>query len=570
MASLNPLTRELVFKLVFYGPGLGGKTSTLQFIFDATKPEHRGKMVSLATPTDRTLYFDFLPLRMPRIRGMSVRLQLFTVPGQMYFAATRKLVLAGSDGIVFVADSQSARFDANRESLEDLKQNLAEHGRDLEHVPHTLQFNKRDLDDTTPIEELDRALNHHAAPSRGTVATNGAGVFSGLEDIARRVIRAYEIEQPRGDSSPSLTPGSGPGSSEVGLEEAIRGLTDRVTHATPPQGMAAVRVPKDEPSDSTALTQAHPPGPMAAATGATSPPPPLATETLAAESREAQDQQPHSGEQRRSVEDGEARDDRDGRDADDGADGPGESPESMALEALEALAPVGEDAPPPHAAWVNGTASPVSPPAPPAEVSAVRVVDDESDQDVTQVFDSAATANRAESEPAPAPSSVGAPPSAGGAAGDAAGASRPDPLATTERAGPGSRRTSSDSLAAVIPPNTGPFSLASLWPDAEQQLVREAEAALGTGDGAAAMRVCEPLVFRALAAAAVLVGGAEAPREPAVTALLLGIDGARYLAFRIAARRARSGDPVDPVAAYDALLMALEARRARARLERTT
>jgi signal recognition particle receptor subunit beta len=550
MASLNPLTRELVFKLVFYGPGLGGKTSTLQFIFDATKPEHRGKMVSLATPTDRTLYFDFLPLRMPRIRGMSVRLQLFTVPGQMYFAATRKLVLAGSDGIVFVADSQSARLDANRESLEDLKQNLAEHGRDLEHVPHTLQFNKRDLDDTTPIEELDRALNHFAAPSRGTVATNGAGVFSGLEDIARRVIRAYEIEQPRGDSSPSLTPGSGPSSSEVGLEEAIRGLTDRVTHATPPQGTTAVRAPQDEP-----------------ATGATSPPPPLATETLAAESREAQDQQPHSGEQRRSEADG-----------DDDAGEAGESPESIALEALEETVPTDEDAPPPHQAWVNGAGSPgspgaPSPPAPPAEVSAVRVVDDESDQDVTQVFDSAATAHRAESDPAPAPASVGAPPSAGGAgngAGVAPGASRPDPLATTERAGPGSRRISSDSLAAVIPPNTGPFSLASLWPDAEQQLVREAEAALGTGDGAAAMRVCEPLVFRALAAAAVLVGGAEAPREPAVTALLLGIDGARYLAFRIAARRARSGDAVDPVAAYDALLMALEARRARARLERST
>ena len=546
MASLNPLTRELVFKLVFYGPGLGGKTSTLQFIFDATKPEHRGKMVSLATPTDRTLYFDFLPLRMPRIRGMSVRLQLFTVPGQMYFAATRKLVLAGSDGIVFVADSQNARLDANRESMEDLRQNLSDHGRDLEHVPHTLQFNKRDLDDTTPIDELDRALNLYAAPSRGTVATNGAGVFSGLEDIARRVIRAYEIEQPRGDSSPSLTPGNGPGSSEVGLEEAIRGLTDRVTHATPPQGTLAVSAPKEEPSTSSA----------------TSPPPPLATETLAAE----QDQQPHSGEHLRAAEAAPELD----------LDEPGEP--ASAREDTPPLLDVWNDAPPP---------------APLAEVSAVRMAEDESDQDVTQVFDSAATAHHAESEPAPAPESAAesvaasgaaagfaaspsgsAPPSAASApissaAGVASRPDRPDPLATTERAGPGSRRTSSDSLAAVIPPNTGPFSLAPLWPDAEQQLVREAEAMLGSGDGAAAMRVCEPLVFRALAAAAVLVGGAEAPREPAVTALLLGIDGARYLAFRIAARRARSGDPVDPVAAYDALLLALEARRARGRLERT-
>src|SRR5207244_11536862 len=129
MASLNPLTRELVFKIVFYGPGLGGNTTTLQFIHATTKPEHRGKMVSLATPTDRTLYFDFLPLRVPKIRGMSVRLQLFTVPGQVYYAATRKLVLSGADGIVFVADSQAGRIDINQESLDDLPSTLAPHNR---------------------------------------------------------------------------------------------------------------------------------------------------------------------------------------------------------------------------------------------------------------------------------------------------------------------------------------------------------------------------------------------------------------------------------------------------------
>src|SRR5579864_6765297 len=145
MASLNPLTRELVFKIVFYGPGLGGKTTTLQFIHATTKPEHRGKMVSLATPTDRTLYFDFLPIRVPRVRGMAVRLQLFTVPGQVYYAATRKLVLSGADGIVFVADSQAGRAEVNQESLDDLHANLAEHQRALEDVPHTFHWNKRDL-----------------------------------------------------------------------------------------------------------------------------------------------------------------------------------------------------------------------------------------------------------------------------------------------------------------------------------------------------------------------------------------------------------------------------------------
>ncbi|HVJ91516.1 MAG TPA: gliding motility protein, partial [Labilithrix sp.] len=185
MASVNPHTRELVFKLVFYGPGLGGKTTTLQYIHAATNPEHRGKMVSLATPTDRTLYFDFLPIRLPRVRGMAVRLQLFTVPGQVYYAATRKLVLSGADGVVFVADSQGGRVDVNQESLDDLHSNLGEHNRTLEEIPHTFHWNKRDLTDLLSIEELDRRFNRYNAPSLGTVATKGEGVFEGLERITR-------------------------------------------------------------------------------------------------------------------------------------------------------------------------------------------------------------------------------------------------------------------------------------------------------------------------------------------------------------------------------------------------
>src|SRR5712671_7435245 len=124
MASVNALARELVFKVVYYGPGLGGKTTTLQHIHATVRPEHRGKMVSLATPVDRTLYFDYLPIRLPKVRGMGVRLQLFTVPGQVYYNATRKLVLTGADGLVFVADSQRVRLDANTESLNNLRENL--------------------------------------------------------------------------------------------------------------------------------------------------------------------------------------------------------------------------------------------------------------------------------------------------------------------------------------------------------------------------------------------------------------------------------------------------------------
>src|SRR3954464_4833074 len=131
MPVVNPLSREVVFKVVYYGPGLGGKTTSLQHIHATTRAEHRGKMVSLATPVDRTLYFDFLPIRLPSVHGMGVRLQLFTVPGQVYYNATRKLVLTGADGLVFVSDSQARRVDANLETFENLKENLREYGRAL-------------------------------------------------------------------------------------------------------------------------------------------------------------------------------------------------------------------------------------------------------------------------------------------------------------------------------------------------------------------------------------------------------------------------------------------------------
>jgi signal recognition particle receptor subunit beta len=196
MASLNTVARELVLKIVYYGPGLGGKTSSLQALHDASPPERRGKLVSLATPVDRTLYFDFLPLRLPPLRGLAVRLQLFTVPGQVYFNATRRLVLSGADGVVFVADAQPDRLDANLESLENLRENLAEHGRDLASLPHAFAFNKRDLPDVLSNEELDKALNLHRAPWFGTVATRGEGVQQTLDEMTRLVLQAYEAQLP--------------------------------------------------------------------------------------------------------------------------------------------------------------------------------------------------------------------------------------------------------------------------------------------------------------------------------------------------------------------------------------
>src|SRR5689334_16916234 len=218
MASVNALARELVFKVVYYGPGLGGKTTTLQYIHAATRPEHRGKMVSLATPVDRTLYFDFLPIRLPMVRGMGVRIQLFTVPGQVYYNATRKLVLTGADGLVFVSDSQAGRVDANLETLENLRANLAEHGRSLASVPHVLQHNKRDLSDVLPVDDLDGMLNEHRAPSFGTIATKGDGVFEALEAISKGVVASFEASMPASSHSLSASLEA----IEGGLSEALR------------------------------------------------------------------------------------------------------------------------------------------------------------------------------------------------------------------------------------------------------------------------------------------------------------------------------------------------------------
>lgn len=192
MAQVNPLTRELLVKLVYYGPGLGGKTTSLQRIHQASPPETRGQIVSLATPVDRTLYFDFLPLRAASVRGHHVRLQLFTVPGQVYFNATRKLVLTGADGVVFVADSQRERHDANLESLENLAANLETHGRSLGDIPLVLQYNKRDLPNIMDMEEMDASLNEFGAPAFPTCAADGEGVLSALDALVQAVMDDLE------------------------------------------------------------------------------------------------------------------------------------------------------------------------------------------------------------------------------------------------------------------------------------------------------------------------------------------------------------------------------------------
>ncbi|HSQ64434.1 MAG TPA: gliding motility protein [Polyangiaceae bacterium] len=426
MAALNPLTRELVFKIVFYGPGLGGKTTTLQAIHERTKPEHRGKLVSLATPTERTLYFDFLPVRVPRIRNLNVRLQLFTVPGQVYFSATRKLVLTGADGIVFVADSQPARMDANQESVEDLSGNLAEHGRSLSQIPHTFHWNKRDIEEVVSEGELDRRFNLFAAPTTATVAPRGVGVFEGLEKITRLVMENYRSSMPHNEATSSVSLDA----DELGIEEAVRELAE--SSPAPEVGPRSPPAPKRTSSSS--QTRVSP--------------------------------------------------------------APTSSPK---------VAPV-VDAPPPSSRGPMPAVSPLPP---------------------TRDFQVEASFKRTSSAP--------------------------------------------EMAATVSPPPPalpGSLSFAELWPQDERIAVRRVEASLGEGDYGGAILACDVLVARVLASGASIAGTLEAPRDPAVVVMLLGLPGPRYLAFRTAVRKARRKEPVGSREAFECYLFALEARQARASLDR--
>ena len=188
MTFINYAAKEINCKIVYYGPGLGGKTTNLQFIYDRTAPDARGKMISLATETDRTLFFDFLPLELGRIRGFTTRFHLYTVPGQVFYEASRKLILKGVDGVVFVADSQPERMEANIESIRNLESNLKEYGFDLMELPYALQFNKRDLADATPVTEMYRMLNYKREPTFQAVATQGRGVFDTLKAVAKQIL----------------------------------------------------------------------------------------------------------------------------------------------------------------------------------------------------------------------------------------------------------------------------------------------------------------------------------------------------------------------------------------------
>lgn len=190
MSMINYASREINCKIVYYGPGLCGKTTNLEYIYNKVNPDTRGKMISLATENERTLFFDFLPVDLGSIRGFKTRFHLYTVPGQVYYNASRRLILKGVDGIVFVADSQTERMDANLASMQNLYENLAEYGYDPLQLPMVLQYNKRDLGSRIPADELSRQLNPGTLEEHEAIAIEGEGVFDTLRAVSKQVIKS--------------------------------------------------------------------------------------------------------------------------------------------------------------------------------------------------------------------------------------------------------------------------------------------------------------------------------------------------------------------------------------------
>jgi len=192
MSFINYAAREINCKLVYYGPGLCGKTTNLQHIYKKVDPGAKGKLISLATESERTLFFDFLPLELGTIRGFKTRFHLYTVPGQIFYEASRKLILKGADGVVFVADSQLERVEANIQSLADMRQHLGDQGIDPDKIPLVIQYNKRDLPNAIPIDELQKTLNPRNLPWFEAVAPQGTGVFETLKAIAKFVMQELQ------------------------------------------------------------------------------------------------------------------------------------------------------------------------------------------------------------------------------------------------------------------------------------------------------------------------------------------------------------------------------------------
>ena len=251
MVQINFGTREISCKIVYYGPGLSGKTTNLQMIHDKSPSVNRGDLTSIATEGDRTLFFDFLPLELGTVRGMKAKFQLYTVPGQVKYNATRKLVLAGADAIVFVADSQKGKMPENLDSLRNLEDNLREHGKDIRHMPLVLQYNKRDLADIEPVEEMNRQLNTLGATYFESVAISGEGVFPTLKKVLKLAMAELEKEVAPAAGKPVMAGGAATGGAPASDAGAGPG-------ASPTPGASDAAKAPDAPAETAPAASARP------------------------------------------------------------------------------------------------------------------------------------------------------------------------------------------------------------------------------------------------------------------------------------------------------------------------
>jgi signal recognition particle receptor subunit beta len=268
MAFVNFATREITAKIVYYGPGLGGKTTSLQHIHNGLPSDNRGKMISLATEEDRTIYFDFLPLNLGKIQDFAVRVQLYTVPGQVRYNATRKLVLRGADGLVFVADSQKHKKLSNLESFHNMEENLREHGKDLKDLPHVLQFNKVDLPNRLSSQDLNTLLNKHNVPYFETCATLGIGIIDALKSITKLVFNDLGKKALLQKKSKPATIPTSPAPAVITSEKSIvdgatpvrpKGPTTSVPYYQEPPAYSAPIEPMEPPDRNTIVSREEEP-----------------------------------------------------------------------------------------------------------------------------------------------------------------------------------------------------------------------------------------------------------------------------------------------------------------------
>ena len=257
MSSINLHTKEINIKVVYYGPGLGGKTTSLQYIHRALRPDLRGQLVSLATGVDRTLYFDFLPVKLPKVKDFTIRMSLYTVPGQVHYNATRKLVLQGCDGVVFVADSQPVRHEANIVSMQNLEDNLRGHGLNPETVPLVLQYNKRDLNNLLPINRMEADLNKRKLPAFESIALTGQGIFGAMKTITKLVLSDLKRKGIYQDDSTRVSKlKRAPVVSSKVEEGLVSQLDTQLDTQAPPQGSAE----KAPPISGIRFSELWPPG----------------------------------------------------------------------------------------------------------------------------------------------------------------------------------------------------------------------------------------------------------------------------------------------------------------------